>query len=142
MSEASTVVWKLPEPLIVRGEISADGYGKRAADTASELLPVAEEKALPKSTAGTGRAFNAAKPPAIRGYKWSAKGAGFDCRKYDGAREVWIGYLGKKKLAELRARSNDRDELRQLVREWIQSREAITRADEPTKAKAESRPST
>lgn len=72
--------------------------------------------------------FNPNKPPAVLGHKWSASGAGFDCRKFwieDGkTHEVWIGYLGKKKLSEFRSLSADREELRELVRNWILEKES------------------
>ncbi len=50
--------------------------------------------------------------------------------------EAFIGYLGKKKLTELRAQSEDKDELRQLVRQWIAEKEAakgnsLTRVSKP-----------
>lgn len=103
-------------------------------------LPVAKEK----PSTGRARKNNPEKPPTIRGYKWGANGAGFDCRKFaetDGRLvEIFIGYLGKKKLAELRAQSEDKDELRQLVKAWIAEKEAakgssLLRVSQPQKQK-------
>lgn len=91
-----------------------------------------EENPLPvakvKPSTGSRRKSNPEKPPAIRGYKWGANGAGFDCRKFTETNgrlvEIFVGYLGKKKLAEMRLQSEDKDELRQLVKAWIQEKEA------------------
>lgn len=77
-----------------------------------------------KNTAGTGRVFNPNKPPAIRGYKWSQKGVGFDCRKVTKNGDVYIAHLGKKKLSDFRSQSADREELRELVRNWILEKES------------------
>ena len=77
-----------------------------------------------KNTAGTGRVFNLNKPPAIRGYKWSQKGVGFDCRKVTKNGDVYIAHLGKKKLSDFRSQSADREELRELVRNWILEKES------------------
>lgn len=68
------------------------------------------------------------KPPAVRGYRWSPNGAGFDCRRFvtkaGKTTETHVAYLGKKELAKMRLQSETKDELRQLVRQWIQEKEA------------------
>lgn len=91
-------------------------------------LPVRERKTARKPSTGKSRKINVEKPPAIRGYKWAVNGAGFDCRKFTETNgrlvEIFVGYLGKKKLAEMRLQSEDKDELRQLVRQWIREKEA------------------
>ena len=128
MGEASPSLVLSAPPLEI-----VDGHGKRAADTAPEIRTAqhgnAPRKAVlrieGKPSARTGRVFNPQKPPAIRGYKWSPNGAGFDCRKMTAKGERYVAHLGKKKLAELRALSDgDREKLRELVRVWIREREA------------------
>lgn len=107
------------------------------ADDASQVLtplPPVEielENPLPVETvpsASRGRKFNPVKPPAIRGYKWSPNGAGFDCRKFKEKNgkviESFVAYLGKKKLSEFRSLSADREELRELIRNWILEKES------------------
>ena len=104
------------------------------ADDASQVLtlppPVEIEVGNPvtveteKYTARTGRVFNPNKPPAIRGYKWSQKGVGFDCRKITKNGETYIAHLGKKKLSEFRSLSADREELREQVKNWILEKES------------------
>lgn len=92
-------------------------------------LPVGEVGEISvKPSASKGRKFNPVKPPAIRGYKWSPNGAGFDCRKFAEKNgkvvESFVAYLGKKKLSEFRSLSENREELRELVRNWILEKES------------------
>lgn len=103
-------------------------------------LPVRERVIVVKPSTGRRRKSNAEKPPAIRGYKWAVNGAGFDCRKYAEINgetvEAFVAYLGKRKLAEMRAESSDAAHLRQLVKEWIQEKEStkgksLTRVSTP-----------
>jgi hypothetical protein len=37
--------------------------------------------------------------------------------------ETFIAYLGKRELAKMRAQSEDKEQLRQLVKDWIHAKE-------------------
>ena len=130
-----------PAPVIVRPNPPVENSTE---EDEENPLPVRERVIVIKPSTGRRRKINVEKPPAIRGYKWAVNGAGFDCRKYTesngGAVEIFVGYLGKKKLAEMRLQSEDKDALRQLVREWIAEKESmkgnlLARVSQPQKQK-------
>lgn len=113
---------RLPAPGSESSALQFAGTLKAQPSASSERpnpLPVV----LPKPSAGKGRRFNPHKPPAVLGFKWSPNGAGFDCRQYwqtDGKTvERFVGYLGKRKLAEFRAQAADREALREIIKAWI-----------------------
>lgn len=37
--------------------------------------------------------------------------------------ETHVAYLGKKELAKMRSQSEDKEQLRQLIKEWIRAKE-------------------
>ena len=103
-------------------------------EVAAEVATIRIEKPVLKNTlksttsktAKTTTSRNAEKPPAIKGFKWGKKGAGFDCRAFtksgDQIAETYVGHLGKKKLADFREKAKSRDELRKLVRVWAEGK--------------------
>lgn len=85
--------------------------------------------------------------PSMRNYAWEeAKTSGaWECwftpeRTSERGGKTYIGYVGKKLLAEWLSQSSDKDELRQLVKAWIAEKEAakgnlLTRVRPPQKQK-------
>lgn len=114
--------------------LAYSGQAEIRTEVAPEVATIRIEKPVLKNTAqSTTRktaksttSRHAEKPPAIKGFKWAKKGAGFDCRAFtqngDQVAETYIGHLGKKKLAEFREQADNRDQLRQLVRQWAEAK--------------------
>jgi len=80
---------------------------------------------------GSRRRTNAEKPPALYGVEWSQnRSGGWDCRTFKkdasgkAVERKFIGYLGKRKLAQMRATAANRAELRALVKEWVEKKKA------------------
>ena len=107
-----------------------------AVATTSATLPKAPKNILPKQAEKhtaqrlpKKRKRNPHKPPSVKGHKWSAKGAGFDCKSFvmqpDGeTRETYLAHLGKREWERMRAATKDRAELRRLVEEWVSRKHA------------------
>jgi hypothetical protein len=115
-----------------------------------------EEKTLSieAKTSGVGAAKNIRRKgrgkcplPSMRNYAWEeAKTSGaWECwftpkRTSERGGKTYIGYVGKKLLAEWLSQSEDKAELRQLVAAWIGEKEAakgnlLTRVRPPQKPK-------
>ncbi|NOT62681.1 MAG: hypothetical protein HOP19_20940 [Acidobacteria bacterium] len=98
----------------------------RVPEPPSKITTPGNEKVTTRNTPKITTRTHADKPPAIKGFKWAKKSAGFDCRAFTKKNgkpvENFVGYLGKKQLAEFRERAANRDELRELVREWAQAK--------------------
>ena len=69
--------------------------------------------------------------PSVKNYAWEeAKTSGaWECwftpeRTSERGKKIYIGYVGKKLLAEWLSQSEDKDELRQLVKAWIAEKDA------------------
>lgn len=69
--------------------------------------------------------------PSVKNYAWEkAQTSGaWECwftpeRASERGKKSYVGYVGKKLLAEWLSQSEDKDELRQLVKTWIREKEA------------------
>lgn len=98
----------------------------RVTETPQKLTTAKDEKITTRKKSKITTRSGTDKPPAIKGFKWAKKAAGFDCRAFterDGKTvEKFVGYLGKKQLAAFREQSANRDELRELVRAWAEGK--------------------
>ena len=143
-----------PAPVIVRPNPPVEIPAEEIEEKASPAVTVKTSGVVVQKTSGVrGMKKSPEKPtkkcplPSMKNYAWEAA-------KTSGAWECWftpekvserggktyVGYVGKKLLAEWLSESEDKAELRQLVAAWIGEKEAakgnsLTRVRPPQKPK-------